>query len=65
MNSINSHNPAISVITGDFNGKCSKWYFFDTSDNIGKELDTITLNAGFIYLFILSIDIILSRYSEK
>ena len=26
MNNVNSLNPAISIITGDFNGKCSKWY---------------------------------------
>ena len=47
MNNINSLNPVISIITGDFNGKCSKWYSFDTSDNIEKELDTITSNAGY------------------
>ena len=46
MNKINSLNPEISIITGDFNGKCSKWYSFDTRDNIGKELDTITI-AGY------------------
>ena len=40
-------NPAISIITGDFNGKCSKWYSFDASDNIGKELDTIISTAGY------------------
>ena len=47
MNNINSLNPAISIITGDFNGKCSKWYSFDTSDNIGKERDTITSTASY------------------
>ena len=47
MNNISSLNPAISIITGDFNGKCSKWYSFETSDNIGKELDTITSAAGY------------------
>ena len=26
MNNVNSLNPAISIITGDFNGKYSKWY---------------------------------------
>ena len=46
MNNINSLNPAISIITGDFNRKCSKWYSFDISDNIGEELDTITSTAG-------------------
>ena len=47
MNKINSFKPAISIITRDFNGICSKWYSFDTSDNIGKELDTITSTAGY------------------
>ena len=47
MNNINSLHPAISIIAGDFNGKCSKWYSLDASDNIGKELDTITLTARY------------------
>ena len=47
MNNINSLNPAISIITGDFKGKCSKWYSFDTSNNIGKELDTVTSTVGY------------------
>ena len=47
MNNIDSLNPAISITTGYFSGKCSKWYSFDTSDNIGKELDTITLTVGY------------------
>ena len=47
MNNINSLNSAILIITGDFKGKCSKWYSFDTSHNTGKELDTITLTEGY------------------
>ena len=47
MNNINSLYPAISIIAGDSNGKCSKWYSLDASDNIGKELDTITLTARY------------------
>ena len=47
MNNINTLNLAISIITGGFNGKCSKWCSFDTSDNIGKKLDTITSTAGY------------------
>ena len=47
MNNINSLNPVISIIAGDFNRKCSKWYSFDTSDDIGKELDTVTSTAGY------------------
>ena len=41
MNNINGLNPAISIITGDINKKCSKWCSFDTSDHIGIELGTI------------------------
>ena len=47
MNNIYSLIPVISIITGYFNGKSSKWYSFDNSDNIGKNIDTITLNAGY------------------
>ena len=47
VNSINSINSAISIIAGNFNGKCSKWCSFDTSDNIGKELDIITSTARY------------------
>ena len=47
MNKISSLNATVLIITGDFNGKCSKWYSFVTSDNIGKELDTITSTAGY------------------
>ena len=47
MNNINILNQTISIITGNFNGKCSKWYSFDTSDNIGKELETITSTTGY------------------
>ena len=47
MNNINSLNPSISIITRDFNGKCSKWFSFDTSDNIEKEPDTITWTVGY------------------
>ena len=43
---INSLNPAISIIAGDFNGKHSKRYF-DTSDNIGKELHIIASTARY------------------
>ena len=46
MNNINSLSQAISIIIGDFKGQCSKWYSFDTSDNIGKELNTIISTAG-------------------
>ena len=46
MNNITSLNPAFLIITGYFNGKYSKWYPVDTSDKIGKELDTFTSTAG-------------------
>ena len=46
MNNNNSLSLTISIITGDFNGKYSKWYSFDTSNTIRKELDTIKWTAG-------------------
>ena len=50
MNNINGLNPAISIITGYFIGKYSKWYPFDTSDHVGKELDTITSTVDILKL---------------
>ena len=47
INNINSRNLTVLIIGGDFNGKCSKWYSFDTSENIGKEPDVITSTAGY------------------
>ena len=46
-NNIISLNPVTLIIPEDFNEKCSKRYSFDRSDNIGKELDTITSTAGY------------------
>ena len=46
MSNINSLNPAISITAGDFNGNFLRWYSFDTSGNIGKELDIITSTMG-------------------
>ena len=43
-NNINSLNPAISIIAGDFSGR---YYSFDPSDNIRKELDIITSIAWY------------------
>ena len=40
-------NPAISIIAVDFNEKCSKWYSFETRDNIGNELNIITSNGWY------------------
>ena len=49
MNNINSLNELliVSIIAEDLYGKSSKWYCFDTSDNIGKELKTIASGAGY------------------
>ena len=38
------------MIAGKFNGKCSKWYSFDTGDNTGEKLNTITSTAGYIQI---------------
>ena len=47
MTSINNLNLKIWIIAADLNGNCSKLYFSDTNDNIGKKLDIIKSTAGF------------------
>ena len=47
VTNINNLNLKIWIITADLHGNCSKWYFSDTNDNIGKKLDIIKLTAGF------------------
>ena len=50
VTNINNLNLKIWIITVDLHGNCSKWYFSDTNDNIGKKLDIIKLTAGFTQL---------------
>ena len=48
MNNINSLNPAILIITGDLNGKSSKWYSFDTITSTASYSQIIDKPTHFI-----------------
>ena len=47
MDQINNELPNCSVITGDFNARCSKWWNEDITNSIGREIDTLTLAGGY------------------
>ena len=38
----NDQHPACSIVIGDFNATCSKWYSSDKDNTAGLELDSIT-----------------------
>ena len=46
LNNINDHRLSCSVIVGDFNAKCSKWYPLDKNNAAGETLQTYTTTAG-------------------
>ena len=50
LNNINDHRPSCSVIVGDFNAKCSKWYPLDKNNAAGETLQTYTTTAGYSQL---------------
>ena len=50
LNNINDQRPSCSVIVGDFNAKCSKWYPLDKINAAGETLLTYTTTAGYIQL---------------
>ena len=39
-------SPFRSVVLGDFNGKCNKWWIGDLNDHCGLELDTLCSLSG-------------------
>ena len=50
LNNINGHRPSCSVIVGDFNAKCSKWYPLDKNNAAGETLQTYTTTVGYSQL---------------
>ena len=50
LKNINDHRPSCSVIVGNFNVKCSKWYPLDKNNAAGEALQTHTTTAGFSQL---------------
>ena len=47
LNKINDEFPLCSVITGDFNARCSRWWKNDITNLTGEEIDTLTSSAGY------------------
>ena len=47
LNNINDELPLCSIVTGDFNACCSRWWKSDIPNLQGQELDSLTLSAGY------------------
>ena len=47
MSSINDELPLCSVITGDFNARCSRWWKNDINIPVGQETESLTSSAGY------------------
>ena len=46
LNNINDELTLCSIVTGDFNARCSRWWKNDITNYQGQELDLLTLSAG-------------------
>ena len=46
MSNINNESPLCSIITGDFNARCSRWWKNDVTNLTGQEIDSLTSSAG-------------------
>ena len=46
LDEINNRKPSLSVITGDFNARCSSWWFIDTNTTEGLNLFSSTSSNG-------------------
>ena len=44
---INHELPLCSIVTGDFNARCSRWWKHYINNLQGQELDSLTLSAGY------------------
>ena len=47
LNKMNDELPLCSIVTGDFNARCSRWWKNDITNLQGQELDSLTLSAGY------------------
>ena len=47
LNNINDELPLYSIVTGNFNARCSRWWENDITNLQGQELDSLTLSAGY------------------
>ena len=50
LSNIDDHNPACSVITGDFNARSPQWWALDKENNEGREISFLTSSAGYSQL---------------
>ena len=50
LKNIDDTSPISSVLTGNFNAICTNWLVADINSKAGKELDTLTLMAGYTQL---------------
>ena len=50
LNKLNDEFPFCSIITGDFNVCCSRWWQNDITNLQGEEIDTLTSSAGYSQL---------------
>ena len=46
MSNINNAFPLCSIIAGDFNATCSRWWKNDIINSTGQEIDSLTSSAG-------------------
>ena len=47
MSSINDELPLCSVIIGDLNARCSRWWKNDINNPAGQEIESLTSSAGY------------------
>ena len=50
MSNLNTESPFCSVVLGDFNGKCNKWWIGDLNDHCGRHLGRLGSLSGFSQL---------------
>ena len=46
MSNINNEFPLYSIIAGDFNARCSRWWKNYITNSTGQEIDSLTSSAG-------------------
>ena len=47
LSNVNNFYPTCSIVSCDFNAKCSKWFTSDKNNTSGIELDNITMKSGY------------------
>ena len=47
LSNINHEFPLCSIVTRDFNARCSRWWQNDITNSAGQEIDSLTLSAGY------------------